>query len=230
MLGGGVGAVVVALGAYAFVVSPKASQANDLRSQTGQVNGENLALQSNVQRLELEFAHLKQLQAARDRIRAALPTDNGLATFTDQLAAQARMTHVSISLLTTGAIAAMSSSAAAPVPSTTSSGTVAAAVPAAPATSGATAQGLYSIPVSLTVVGSIDNDAKFLRALQKQGPRAAAVSSVAMTPATATGSSPTAQGVSMALSFQVFVEAVAPTPSPVPATSTAASTPASTGS
>jgi Tfp pilus assembly protein PilO len=226
MIGGGVGAVVVALGAYTFVVSPKASQATDLRSQTAQVNSQNLALQSDVQRLQADFAHLKQLQAKRDRIRAALPTDNAISAFTDQLSAQARHTHVQISLLTTGDIAAMTSSAAVPVPaSTASTATSAAPAPvAAPATAGP-AQGLYSIPVSLTVVGAAGNDAAFLQALQKKGPRAALVSSVVMSPATATGAS--AHGVSMALTFQVFVEAIpaAPTPSSLPATPTPAATP-----
>jgi hypothetical protein len=212
--------------AWAFVVSPKLGQANSLRSQTTSAQDENAALEANLQRLRSAYAHLGQLRAQRDAARNALPTDNALSAFTSQVAAQAKAAHVAVSMLNTANPAALTSSAAAtPLSSSAASSSTA---PAAVLPTGPTvAQGLYSIPITLTVTGAAPNDLRFLNALQQRGPRAVLVSSAQLGVA-ASGSGSSAKGnVSLEVTLQVFVEAI---PSAAPATAPAPAAPSPTPS
>jgi hypothetical protein len=209
--------LVVALAAWVFVISPKLGQAKSLRSQTQSAQDQNVALQADLNRLRAAYAHIGQLRAQRDAARAALPTDNAMSAFAGELAATAKATHVSISMLNTNDPAPITSSAPAPIaPSSGSTSSVApvAAVPTGPTV----AQGLYGIPVTLTVTGTAQNDLRFLDAIQHRGPRAVLISSAQL--GVAAGSTPGASSkgnVSLNIALQVFVEAIPSAPAATPA-------------
>lgn len=229
ILSGAACVVIVALAAWAFVVSPKLGQAQSVRSQTDSAQGQNAALQANLDRLRAAYANIGQLRAQRDTAREALPTDNAMSAFTDQLAAQAKAAHVSITMLNTSDPAPITSSALATVAPSTGSSSSTSAAPVATVPTGPTiAQGLYGIPVTLTVTGTAANDLRFLNAIQHRGPRAVLISSAQLGVAAAS-TGPSAKGnVSLDVSLQVFVEAIpsaAPTPAAVPAAAAASPSP-----
>jgi Tfp pilus assembly protein PilO len=230
--GGAVGVVALAFAAWMFVISPKFSQATSLHSDTDQVQAQNASMQQNLAALRSEYAHMGQLRAQRDKARQALPTDNSLDAFTRQIAAQARAAHVTVSMLNTDDPAPATSSAPVTVaPSTTGTDATSAAV--AVPTGPSVAQGLYGIPVTLTVNGSPANDVQFLHAVQQQGPRAVLVNSVQLSSGDTTATGTTTGGkVAMTIALQVFVEAIpstVPTSAPAPAVATPTPSPVAAG-
>jgi Tfp pilus assembly protein PilO len=221
--GGAVGTVALAVAAWLFVISPKFSQATSLRSDTDQVRAGNAAMQQDLTALRSQYAHMGQLRAERDKARQALPTDNSLDAFTRQIALQARAAHVSVSMMNTDDPAPATSSAPVAVAPSTA-GTDVTSAPVAVPTGPSAAQGLYGIPVTLTVNGSAANDVRFLHAVQQQGPRAVLVSSVQLASGDTTSTGSTTGGkVAMTIALQVFVEAI---PSAAPTSVTAAPAPA----
>jgi len=220
--GGAVGALVIAGASWLFAVHPKLSDVDSLHSQTQDTKAQNLSLQEDVGRLQAAYAHIGTLRSARDAARAALPADNSLSALTQQLGRQALSAHVSVGLLTIGnpapATPAASTSAAAPAPAPSSS--AAPAAPAAPAVPGAAApSGLYSIPVTVMVTGSANNDVRFLDAVQHQGPRAVLIGSAQFAVATnsTSGGATTSGGVALTVNMQAFVAPQAPVAAPTTA-------------
>jgi hypothetical protein len=224
--------LVVAVAAWAFVVSPKLGQAKSVRSQTGSAQGQNAALHADLDRLRAAYKHMGQLRAQRDVAREALPTDNAMSAFTNQLAGQAKAAHVSITMLNTSDPAPITSSAPATVAPSTGASSSAAPVAALP-TGPTIAQGIYGIPVTLTVTGTAANDLRFLNAIQHRGPRAVLISSVQLGVAAAASTGPSAKGnVSLDVSLQAFVEAIptaAPTSAPAVAIASPTPTPVAAG-
>lgn len=220
--GGAVAAVIVAAVGWGFAVSPKLSQADDLRTQTADTQMQNLSLESHVGQLRSDYAKLDQLRKQRDAARLALPTDSGLAGLTEQLNAQGRAAHVSVTLISAGT-PEQPTMAASTTPADTSSASSSASSSAAPAptTSSAAAAGLYSIPINLSVTGARDNDLRFLDLVQHKGPRASLVGSVQLTDSGASATGGGAVTTTMTVTMNVFVETVpsaapaTPTPSPV---------------
>ncbi|HET6878336.1 MAG TPA: hypothetical protein VFH38_12460 [Jatrophihabitans sp.] len=218
---GAVGVVIVAAVGWGFAVSPKLSQADNLRTQTADTQLQNLSLENHVGQLRADYAKLDQLKKLRDEARLALPNDSGLAQLTKQLNAQGRAAHVSVTLISAGT-PAQPTSATTPTTSTdttaSSSSDTSSAAPA-PATSSAPAGGLYAIPINLSVTGARDNDLRFLDLVQHQGPRAALVDSVQLSDSGATATGGGATTTTMTVTMNVFVEAVpsapvVPTPTP----------------
>lgn len=218
-IAGGVGAcLLVAAGAWMFAVSPALSDADSVRSQAADVATQNLALQSNVSRLQQQYAHIGKLRAQLAQAQEALPSGLNMSQFTDQLNKEADQNHVKVTSVSAAPPAAFGSSAAAAPASTDASSS---AAPAA-ATSAAPASGIFAIPIILQVAGSQQNDLSMLHAIQRGGPRAALVTGTQFSTDPATKGSTT-----MTVDMSVFVNAA---PAPTAATPAAGATPSPTPS
>ncbi|HEY2297738.1 MAG TPA: hypothetical protein VGH43_08425 [Jatrophihabitans sp.] len=217
--GGAVVALLVAGAAWSFVVSPKLSHVDSLRSQTSDAQTQNLSLNANVSKLKDEYARIATVRKQLAEAQAQLPSDSGMSALTTQLSAQARANHVSITQFTATDPAPVGVASTAPAPTDSSS-----AAPVAGAATSAAPSGNYSIAVTLSVNGSQSNDLAFARAVQQQGPRIALASSVQLaTGSAATGSGGGSGGTTMTLQLDVFVAPVAPaapaaTPTATPST------------
>lgn len=219
--GGAGAAVLVAAGAWMFAVSPALGDADSIRSQSADVATQNLALQSNVSKLQQQYDHIATLRRAEALARQALPGDLAMSDFTDQINKQASTYHLQVSSMT--AADPVPAVATAPVPSPSASSTTSS--PAATSTSSAPASGLFAIPITLVVTGSQANDLAFVRAVQRDGARAALVNSATLS-ADATGKG----GMSMSMQLEVFVALAAPPPTgsvSVPAGATPSASPTS---
>lgn len=220
-IAGGVGAcVLVAAGAWMFAVSPALSDADSVRSQTADVTTQNLALQSDVSKLQQQYAGIGKLRSALAVAQAALPNQLALSQFTDQINAQVNGNHLKVTSVMAGAPTQFGASAAAAAPSATdSTSSTPAAATGAPAPSG-----IYSIPIVLVVSGNQQSELRMLHDLQRSGQRAVLVTGTQF--ATDPASKRT---TSMTVDLDVFVAAVPPpvattpvagaTPSPSPTTS-----------
>jgi hypothetical protein len=210
--GGAVAALVVAGAVWTFGVSPEFDNADAVRSQAVDTQTQNLALQSNVTRLQREYAGISKLRGQLTAAHEALPGDLAMSNFTQQIANQAKAAHVSVQTLTAGAPAALTS---APAPAATTGSSTAAPVPTT-----SSAPSIYTVAVSVTVSGKSADELRFLRSVQLDGPRAAL-----LTGATSTGATSGNSGT-LALQMTVFVAPtpVAPTPTATAATPTASPT------
>jgi hypothetical protein len=217
--GGAVAALALAGGLWMFAVNPELSDASSLRSQTNDTQVQNTALQSKVAKLKVDDANIGGLRKVLAAARGALPSDDGMAALTKQLGDQAHAAHVSVTTLTAGTPAAAVPAAASTTPTDTSASTSSAPpAPTSPTSSGAAAPGLYAIPVTLVVSGSVSHDLDFLHAIQHEGPRAALVTSAALGSA-GTGSAATSLTVQLTVFSAPQAPAVAPTPGATPTAS-----------
>ena len=226
--GGVVAAVAVSAAVWMFAVSPELSDTHNIRSQTANTQAQNSALETNVTKLQAEYAHIGKLRATLKAAHEALPASLALSEFTQQISTQARQNHVSVTTLTAGEPGAVEppqstssstpteSSSASEAPTASSAGTV-------PTT------GLYSIPISVSVAGSQNAMIDFVNSVQHDGPRAALVSgaTLASTPGTTARQAPAKGPTTLTLQMQVFVasDAVAaagttPTAAPTGASTT----------
>ncbi|HZC74073.1 MAG TPA: hypothetical protein VE442_25530 [Jatrophihabitans sp.] len=188
--GGSAGAFIVAVAGWFLIVHPELSNTSSLHGQTDETRTQNVALQGNITRLEQESAKLPELKASLAKAQAALPGDNGLATFTRQLQAAVARTHVTVSSITAGTpspVNAGSSSAptatSATEASTTATASTGTSTPSSPASASAPAAtpvGIYSIPVTIAISGAPANELAFVKAVQN-GARVALVTSTQMT-------------------------------------------------
>jgi len=216
--GGAVAALLVAAAAWTFVVSPKLSHVDSLRSQTSDAQTQNLALDSNVSKLRDEYAHIADVRKHLAQAQSQLPADSAMSALTTQRSSQARANHVTITQFTATDPAPVGAASTAPASSDTSSTTP------APGTAGSAPSGNYSITVTLSVNGAQRNDLAFARAVQQEGPRVALVTGVQFaTGSAATGSGGGPGGTTMTLTLEVFVAPAAPAAaiSPTPSATTA---------
>ena len=214
--GGAVAALLVAGATWSFVVSPKLSDVDSLRSQTSDAQTQNITLNANVSKLKDQYTHISEVRKQLAAAQAQLPADSGMSALTTQLSAQARANHVSITQFTATDPTPVGVASTAPAATESTS--------AAPAPDAATAapSGNYSIAVTLSVNGSQANDLAFARAVQQQGPRIALVSSVQLASGSAgTGATSGSGGTTMTLQLDVFVAPPAPAAAPTATPTTA---------
>jgi len=186
MVGGGVAGVVISALAWFMVISPELSDASSLDAQTVDSQTQNISLQSKLHRLQADNAKMDALVTSLQEARTALPVDSNLAEFTRQLSGYASANRVSISGITAGEPAAMTSAApaAATAPAAAAPAAGASAPAAAPAAGVATVSPvgqLYGLPLTVVVKGSATGDLGFLAAVQGPGRRAALVSGTQLT-------------------------------------------------
>jgi hypothetical protein len=206
--GGVVAAVVLAAAVWMFAVNPELTDTHNIRSQTTDTQAENSSLEANVSKLQAAYAGIGKLRATLTAAHDALPASLALSEFTQQISAQARRSHVSVTTLTAGAPGAVDTS--------TTTGTTPTATPSSSDTSATTTglpptSGLYAIPINVAVAGKQSAMISFVRSVQHDGPRAALVSAATLVgPNATTGDNalPT-----LTLQMQVFVasDAIAPT-------------------
>jgi hypothetical protein len=173
LLGGVLAAIVVAALAWFFAVGPQLSNASSLQSQTTDAQTQNAALQANIRKLQRQNSDMTALTAALQQARTALPVDTEIAAYTKQLSDYAASNHVQIVGINAGA----------PVSGMTKPGQ-----PAVPAGGSAAGQ-LFGLPMTVIVKGNINDDLKYLRAIQT-GPRAALVTSTQIASDAAKGGVP----------------------------------------
>lgn len=211
-IGGGVIAtLLLAGGLWSFVVSPQLDNVDSLKAQTADAQVQNLALQGNVSRLKAQYDHIADVKRELNAVHEQLPAQNALAQLTAQLSAQARAHHVSLTQYN----AANPQPVAPPTATTAAAAAPASTAPAAvPATGASPASGLYAIQVSVIVTGKVPDELGFVRAVQKDGPRTALVTSTQLQSGSSTGGSGSGTGgSSLTLQMDVFVAPAAATPS-----------------
>jgi hypothetical protein len=186
--GGSLAVVLLAILGWLVVVSPKLSSASSLRSQKGEIQLQNDVLQGKINKLKDANANMAQLQQTLKDAAARLPSDAGLAAFTNDVQAMAASAQVSIAVITAGS------------PSRVIPGGAAQAQPPT-ATAKAIPGALYSIPITLSVNGTPGHDLIFLNAIQ-HGTRATLVTATQLS--TQAGAGTTGAQTTLTLQLQVF--------------------------
>jgi hypothetical protein len=199
--GGSLAVVLLAIVGWLVVVSPKLSSASSLRSQKGEIQLQNDVLQGKINKLKDANANMAQLQQALKDAAARLPSDAGLAAFTNDVQAIAASAQVSIATITAGSPSRVVPGKAAQAQAPTAT---AKAIPGA----------LYSIPITLSVNGTPAHDINFLNALQR-GTRAALVTATQLT--TQAGAGTAGAQTTLTLQLQVFSAPQAQQPTTQPA-------------
>ncbi len=148
-----VGVLVIGAAGYFLLISPKRTEATEIRLQAEQQLSANSALQTQIQMLKAQAKQLPQQQAKLAAVAAKIPDNPSLPTLIRALTKAADETGVELISLApakpaalTPAVAAVSAPVAAPAPG-------AAPIAGTPAAASATAGLLQSIGITVNVVG-----------------------------------------------------------------------------
>ena len=148
--------VIVIVGLVAaswfFLISPKYTEAADIRDQAETTRLQQVTLQRKLTELQQQNSQLPTFRAALQKSQQALPADSGVPDFLRQLQASGDKAVVSVS-------------------------NVSVAVPALVADS----TSLYEVPMTLTAEGSTAQLSAFLIRLQNVQPRAVLIESTSLT-------------------------------------------------
>ena len=165
------GSLVVLLGGWFLLVSPKRSQAAELRSAAAVQVTANTALETQLVQLKSLARNLPREQAKLAAVAARVPTSRALPALIRALNDAAKGAGVELLSVSPGAstLVTPAVAAAAPIPTTTASP----ASPASPAGAGkpstavpADAGQLAQIPVTMSVVGGYFQVEQFVAALE----------------------------------------------------------------
>ena len=173
-------ALAVVAGGWFLVISPKRSEAAEVRTQVAGQLSSNDVLATQIEVLKAKSRDLPAEQARLARVAAKIPENPGLPNYVRSLLDASAATGVELVSITPGQpVLAAAPAAAAPADP---NAPAPAAAPAAPA-AGAAGQ-LATIPVSINVVGGFFEVTQFMVQLE-QLPRAMRVNNLTMTPGTA---------------------------------------------
>lgn len=192
-----VACLAIAAAGWFLLISPKRSEAADLRQQAGQQAGRNEQSRMRLQVLKAQAKELPKEQARLAAVAAKIPDNPALPTLVRALSDAAAGAGVELVSITPGQpVAAAAAAPKAPVQTTPGANANAAApAAAAPPSAGAPRAGgagqLVRIPVSVNVVGSYFEVQQFLAAVEDL-PRAMRVQNLQMAP----GVSPTDKSTS----------------------------------
>lgn len=187
--------VVACLGIMAvgwfLLVSPKRTEAAELREQAVSQESTNQGLRTKLEVLKAQAKDLPKKQADLARVAAKIPGDPGLPGLIRALTAASTSAGVELVSVTPSAPAPLAAAApvaaAAPAAAPAAPAGDAAVAPAAPAAAAPVAAGaLAAIPVAINVVGGYFEVSQFLASLENL-PRAFRVTNLTLAP----GSSPT---------------------------------------
>lgn len=185
--GASVLALALAAVGYFGVVSPTLGNAEAQRQAASDQTDHNDLLGVQIAKLKAEFAHLDDYKAELAAIQAKAPATADLAELTREVKAVADQAGVTLTVLTPGAATAFVAPAAptaAPSPTATDDASATDAAAAATddsgaATSGpAVVSGLFTIPLSMSSVGTYEQTMAFLDSLQQSLPRLYVISQV----------------------------------------------------
>jgi Tfp pilus assembly protein PilO len=160
---GGAAAVTIlmVIASYFLLISPKMSDASDLRAQKVSTEQANDQLKLDIAQLKAQFATLPARQAELATIKQQMPTTPNLPTLIRSFSTMANEAGVTL----------VSISPSSPAPVATTSTTTA-----------ATSNGLVGIPVAVNVQGDYASSELFLQKLQTEMRRAYLVQGLAITP------------------------------------------------
>lgn len=171
--------VLLAVAGWFLLISPKYTEASDVRSRVEGTQTHLIALRKKIAGLDEQKAQLPKFKAALKTNQQALPSDSGVPDFLRQLQASGEATAVTVSGV----------SVATPVQ----------AVGVA---------GVWQVAITLTAEGDPDSLGEFLNQLQAVQPRAILVQSANLTQGSSTAADGTAEGsekTSLSLSLMAYV-------------------------
>jgi len=177
LLGGVVGAVMLAMIGWLFFISPQYSQAESLRDEAIGEEQRLVTQGRQLAALREQNAKLPQYRSELARARLALPADPNLSPLLRELQQVEAAEGVDVAAFSVGE-------------------------PSSQTTAGASIQ---SVPLSLVVVGQMDDVNRFLRQVQEVRPRAVLIMSANIEPIGETIDNQ----VRLSLSMVVFVGAAA---------------------
>lgn len=175
-------AALVAAGAWFVVIQPTLADAETQRQTASDQRDHNDVLKMQIAKLKAEYAHIDDYRNEIADLRTKIPTVGDLAEVTREIQTTATAAGVTISVLEPGTPAefAPPATAAEPTPTPTPTDTASSsdAQDTSPDSSASTStqaetgvSGMYTIPLSVTVLGTYDQTVSFLDALQQQMPR-----------------------------------------------------------
>lgn len=150
-----VAALLLAVIAYFFLISPQNAQASDLHAQTSDAQVSNAVLQSKINSLRADQSNLATYKATLAADRAALPATDDMSDFLRTLQSVGQSSLVQVTSITVGTATA---------PGATGSAQ--------------TAGGVVALPITLQVTGTDARLLDFLTQLQRVQPRAVVLSQV----------------------------------------------------
>jgi hypothetical protein len=204
--GGAIAAVLIAAVSWFIVISPERSSTTSLGTQTSAAQLQNTLTQAKITKLRRQSANLAKLQAQLASALEALPKASGLPAFTRQLSAQAAASHVAVTNISIGTIAAASADGGAVVPGAAAPPTTTpdAATPSTTPAPATAPGGVFAIPVTVISSGSLKNELAFLKAIQTLGPRRALVTSTLFAPDATSATTPLDKVTTVTAQLTVF--------------------------
>jgi Tfp pilus assembly protein PilO len=200
--------VAVLAVSWLFLVSPRRTEAAELRDANVATQTQNDLLEVKIAQLRAQFARLPESQAELADILTQMPADAGVPRLVRDLDAMAKSTGVTLTTVTPGAaqpltmVEAATPAGTAASPATAATGAAGSAgagtgvggSPAAGSGSAAQAGTVVAIPVTVVLSGDYFETVAFLKQLQTQMPRAFLVSTVQMAAGSSTGSAEATAG------------------------------------
>ena len=224
-----VGCLTIMAGGWFLLVSPKRTEAAEVRDQALAQESTNAGLRSKLEQLKVQAKDLPKKQADLARVAAKIPGDPGLPALIRALTAASTSAGVEFVSVTPGAPAAVAVAApATPVAGAAApaAGAPAPAAPAAPADPNAaaaapasTAGSLAAIPIAINVVGGYFEVSQFLANLENL-PRALRVTNLTLAPGKSAsdksaGSADDGSSLTSTITGSVYMAANRPAATPV---------------
>jgi Tfp pilus assembly protein PilO len=209
--GTAVAAVLLLIAGWFLLVSPQRSEAADLRDQVTAQQAANDAIALKTKQLQAQFASLPERQAQLAEIKQQMPDNPALPSLIRDLSSYAESAGVKLDSVAPGTPAAVV--AAAPAAPAAGQPVTPGQAPAATSTAG-----LFSIPTTVTAVGSYSELTLYLQKLQSSMRRAFLVNTISLAKAS-TGTTGSGD-LTMTLNAQIFVmqtAAAAPAAPVIPA-------------
>jgi Tfp pilus assembly protein PilO len=189
LIAGAAAIVLLTVASWFLLISPKFTDAADVRAQVDDTQTQLIALRKKIAGLEDQKSRLSSYKAALKANQRALPADSGVPDFLRQLQGSGEATGVKVS-----------------------------GVSVAPPAQAAGVSGVWQLPITLNAEGNPDKLGEFLNQLQAVQPRAVLVQSANLTQGGASDTSGTggaATQPSLSLSLLAYVAPPAGSGAPI---------------
>jgi type IV pilus assembly protein PilO len=178
MFAGATVIVLFAVASWFLLISPKYSDANEVRSQTAATQIQLVTLRTRINELKKEQAQIDSLTAEFEKKKTALPPDSGLPAFLNQLQKAGAATQVNVTGVSVGV----------PVQQVG-------------------LNSVWVLPIMLTADGGAQDMGRFITTLQTGQTRAVLIKSAGVNPESGSTSAngAAAKTVSVSLALNAFV-------------------------
>jgi len=149
MIGGIALTALLALATWFLLISPKNTQADEIRGQVADTQVQLAVLRKQIAGLTAQQAHLTEFKAELKANQRALPSDSGVPDFLRQLQASGQKTGVTVTGVTVAAPSQVTG-----------------------------VSGVWQLPITLVAGGDPDDLGRFLNDLQAVQPRAVLIQAV----------------------------------------------------